>query len=47
VASIRLFGRLTERYGLSLQYKHSRNGARADDDSYRKNVYAVGLDINI
>ena len=47
VISVRLLGRLTARYGLSLQYKRSRNGSRSDDDSYRKNVYAVGLDINI
>ena len=47
VFSVRLSGRLTDRYGFSVQYKRSRNGSRAEDDSYRKNVYAAGLDISI
>jgi hypothetical protein len=46
VVAAKLYRQLTARYGFSLQYKHARNGSRADDDSYRKNVYAVGLDIS-
>ena len=38
---------LTERNGLSLQYKYSRNDGHVNEDYYRYNVYALGLNVSI
>jgi len=44
--SFKLSRQMTERYGLSSQYKRARNGSRRGDASYHKNIYSLALDIN-
>ena len=42
--SLKLSRQLNERYGVSSQYRHSRNGSRQDGDAFRKNVYSLALE---
>ena len=44
--SFKLSRKLTSHYGLSAQYKRSRNGSRRADASFHKNIYSLALDIN-
>lgn len=45
--SVKLARRLGERYDISWQYRHSRNGSRLDDGFFRKNVYSLAIDMVI
>jgi hypothetical protein len=47
VVSLRLRRPLSERYGVSWQYQWARNGSMATDESYRKAVYSVAIDMEI
>ena len=44
--SFKLSRQLTSHYGLSTQYKRSRNGSRQAGASFHKNIYSLALDIN-
>ena len=43
--SVKLARQLSERYGISWQYKYSRNGSRGKDDFFRKNIYSLAIDM--
>ena len=43
--SLKLARQLDEHYGVSWQYRHSRNDSRQGGDAFRKNVYSLALEI--
>lgn len=45
--SLRLSHQMSERYGLSWEYRRARNGSRQSEDSYRKNIFALALDMKL
>ena len=47
VMSVKMARQLNKRYGVSAQYRYSRNGSRQDEGFFRKNVYAVSVDMGL
>ncbi|NKB67185.1 MAG: hypothetical protein GKR89_09000 [Candidatus Latescibacteria bacterium] len=47
MVSVKMARQLNQRYGVSAQYRYSRNGSRQDEGFFRKNVYALSLDMGL
>jgi len=45
--SAKLSRQLSDRYGISWQYRYSRNGSRGEDGFFRKHVYTLAIDVAI
>ena len=43
--SLQLSRQMTERYGLSCEYRRARNGTGQKSGSYRKNIYALSVEL--